>query len=89
MRYYGTVFNSDAICRVGNTQVNVGEPHLPASFGGHGRSNILPSNVEAVAGDHDLHVVNFTPSVCLHVDIKPDEGEDMILYYRGKSFILE
>ncbi len=54
------------------------------SFGGRGRSSILPSNVESVAGDHDFHVVNFTPSVCLHVDIKPDEGEDMISYYRGQ-----
>ncbi len=59
------------------------------SFGGRGRTSILPSNVITVAGDHDFHVVNFTPSVCLHVDIKPDEGEDMISYYRGKPFILE
>jgi hypothetical protein len=55
------------------------------SFGGRGRSNILLSNVESVAGDHDFHIVNFTPSVCLHVDIKPEEGQDMISYYKGKS----
>ena len=58
------------------------------SFGGRGRSSILPFNLETVAGDHDFHVVNFTPGVCLHVDIKPNEGEDMILYYRGRTFIL-
>ncbi len=68
--------------------VNIGEPHLPVSFGGRGRSSILPSNVETVAGDHDFHVDNFTPSVCLHVDIKPDEGQDMISYYRVKSCFL-
>jgi hypothetical protein len=67
-----------------HNQVNIGEPHLLVSFGGRGRSSILPSNVESVAGDHDFHVVNFMPSVCLHVDIKPDEGQDMISYYRGK-----
>ena len=65
--------------------VNIGEPHLPVSFGGRDRNNILPSNVESVAGDHDFYIVNFTPSVYLHVDIKPDEGQDMISYYRGKS----
>ena len=55
------------------------------SFGGRGRSNILPSNAESVAGDHDFHIVNFTPSVCLHVDINADEGQGMISYYKGKS----
>ena len=55
------------------------------TFGGRGRSNILPSNVESVAGDHDFYIVNFTPSVRLHVYVKPDKGQDMISYYRGKS----
>ena len=71
-----------------HNQVSIGEPHLPVSFGGRGWSNILPSKVESVAGDHDFHVVNFTLSVCIHVDIKPDEGKDMISYYKGKPCML-
>ena len=67
-----------------NNWVKIGEPRLLMSFCGRDRSSILPSNVESVAGDHDFHVVNFTPSVCLHVDIKSDEGQDIISYYIGK-----
>ena len=67
-----------------HNKVNIGEPHLPVSLGGRGRSSILPSNVESVASDHDFYIVNFTPSVCLRVDIKPDEGQDMISYYRAR-----
>ncbi len=59
------------------------------SFGGRGRSSIFPLNVETVAGGRDFHVVNFTPSVCLHVDIKHDEGEDVISHCKGKTCILE
>ena len=67
-----------------HNQGNVGDPHLLVSFGARGRSSILPSNVECVAGDHDFHDVNITLSVCLQVDIKPNEGQEMISYYRGK-----
>ena len=67
-----------------HNQANIGEPHIPWSFGGRGQSNILPLDVESFVGEHDFHVVNFTPSVCLRVDIKPDEGQDMISYYKGK-----
>ena len=65
-------------------KVNIGEPHLLVAFGVRGRTSILSSNVETVAGDQDFHVVNFTPSGCIHVDIKPNEGQDMSSHYRGK-----
>jgi hypothetical protein len=41
--------------------------------------------VKSVVGDHDFHVVNFTPNVYLHADDNPDEGENMISYYKGRS----
>ena len=64
-------------------QVNVGEPAFPVAFGGRGKRSILPTVVDAVAGDHDFHVVSLTPSVTLAVGVKPDEGQDMVSYYRG------
>ncbi len=39
-------------------KVNVGEPHLAVSFGGRGRHNILPTDVAAVAGDHDFKILS-------------------------------
>jgi len=44
--------------------------------------------MESVDGYHDFHVVSFTPRVCLHVDIKPNEGQDMISYYKGVLLLL-
>ena len=64
-------------------KIQVGEPHLAVGFGGRGRRSILPSDVNAVAGDHDFKIVSLTPSVTLRVDVKPDEGEDTTSYYRG------
>ena len=65
-------------------KISVGEPHLAVSFGGRGRCSILPTDVKAVAGDHDFKIVSLTPSVTLRVDVKPDEGEDGTSYYRGE-----
>jgi hypothetical protein len=66
-------------------KINVGEPHLAVSFGGRGRCSILPTDVKAVAGDHDFKIVSLTPSVTLRVEVKPDEDEDGTSYYRGVS----
>ena len=73
------VFSMDDKAKVG-----VGEPHLAVSFGGRGRCNVLPTDVKAIAGDHDFKIVNLTPSVTLRVDVQPDEGEDCTSYYRGE-----
>jgi hypothetical protein len=69
------------------TKIHVGEPHLAVGFGGRGRRSILPTDVKAIAGDHDFKIVSLTPSVTLRVDIKPDEGEDRTSYYRGVFII--
>ena len=69
-------------------KVNVGEPHLAVAFGGRGRRSILPTDVQAIAGDHDFKIVSLTPSVTLRVDVKPDEGEDGTSSYRGVSLML-
>lgn len=61
----------------------MGEPALAVAFGGRGRKSILPSDINAVAGDHDFHVVSLTPSVTLEVGVPANEGEDMCSYYRG------
>ena len=65
-------------------KISVGEPHLAVSFGGRGRCSILPTDVKAIAGDHDFKIVNLTPSVTLRVEVQPDEGEDCTSYYRGE-----
>jgi hypothetical protein len=66
-----------------NAKISVGEPHLVASFGGQVGCIILPSDVEAIAGDHDFKVVSLTPSVTLRVNVQTDEGENCTSYYRG------
>jgi len=66
-------------------KVHVGEPHLVVGFGGQGRHSILPTNVQAVAGDHDFKIVSLTPSVTLRVDVKHGEEEDGTSYYRVMS----
>jgi len=61
-------------------KVSVGEPHLVVAFGGRCRQSILPSDVKAIAGDHDFTIVSLTPSVALRVDVKLDEGADETSY---------
>ncbi len=51
-------------------QVNVGEPSLPIQLAARGKASIGPSGFELVAGDHDFHVVNLTPSVTLLNEVK-------------------
>ena len=36
----------------------------------------MPVGYQLIAGDHDFHVVNLTPSVTLLTDIKPNENGD-------------
>ena len=50
-------------------KVNVGEPHLAASFGWRGRRNILPTDVTSIAGGHDFKIFSLTPSVTLRVEV--------------------
>ena len=69
-------------------KIHVGEPHLAVGFGGRGRRSILPSDVKAIAGDHDFKIVSLTPSVTMRVDANPDEGEDRTSFYRGVLIIL-
>jgi hypothetical protein len=69
-------------------KIHVGEPHLAVGFGGRVRRSILPTNVKAIAGDHDFKIVSLTPSATLRVDVKPDEGEDRTSFYRGVLIIL-
>ena len=47
----------------------------------------MPSGYDLVAGDHDFHVCNLTPSVTLLTDIKahPDGNGDLPSLYKGDS----
>jgi len=69
-------------------KIHVGEPHLAVGFGGRRRRSILPTDVKAIAGDHDFKILSLTPSATLRVDVKPDEGEDRTSYYRGVFIVL-
>ncbi len=50
-----------------------------------GNASIVPSGYQLVAGDHDFHVVNLTPSVTLLTEIKADIDGDGGLpsFYKG------
>jgi hypothetical protein len=50
--------------------VSIGEPSLPIQLAQRGKASIVPSGCEIVAGDHDFHVCNLTPSVTLITEIK-------------------
>ena len=67
----------------GKAKISVDEPRLALSFSVRGRCIILPSDVKAIAGDHDFKVVSLTPSVSLRVEVQPNEGEDGTSCYRG------
>ena len=47
----------------------------------------MPVGYKLIAGDHDFHVVNLTPSVTLLTDIKPNENGDGGLpsFYKGAT----
>jgi len=53
-------------------KIHVGESHLAVGLGGRGRRSILPTDVKAIAADHDFKIVSLTPSVNLRVDVKPE-----------------
>ena len=50
-----------------------------------GKSSIVPSGYNLVAGDHDFHVVNLTPSVTLLTEIKSNSNGNGELpsFYKG------
>jgi hypothetical protein len=66
-------------------KINIGEPHIAVIFGGRGRCNILPTDANAIADDHDFKVMSLTPSVTLCVDTSPDKGENGTSFYGGES----
>jgi len=67
-------------------RVNIGEPSLPIQLTSRGKSSIVFVGYQLIAGDHDFHVVNLTPSVTLLTDIKPNENGEGGLpnFYKGK-----
>ena len=71
-------------------QVNVGEPECGIAFGGRGRRSLMPAEMDALAGDHDFHVVSLTPSVTLMVDFEGvDAGVDVTTasFYQGQAHV--
>ena len=66
-------------------QVNIGEPSLPIQWAGRGKASIVPVDCNLVAGDHDFHVVNLTPSVTLLTEVKPnpDGNKELPSFYKG------
>jgi len=69
-------------------QVNVGEPSLPIQLAARGKASIVPSGFDLVAGDHDFHVVNLTPSVTLLTEVKanPDGSGKLPSFYKGAHY---
>ena len=70
-------------------QVNIGEPDLAIQLASRGKSSIVPAGFQLVAGDHDFHVVNLTPSVTLLTEIKPhpDGNGGLPSFYKGELLI--
>jgi hypothetical protein len=56
-------------------QVKIGEPSLPIQLAARGKECMVPACCELVAGDHDFHVVNLTPSVTLLTEVKSDAAK--------------
>jgi hypothetical protein len=71
-------------------QVNIGEPSLPIQLASRGKASIVPAGYRLVAGDHDFHVVNLTPSVTLLTEINanPDGNEGLPSFYKGMYALL-
>ena len=71
-------------------QVNVGEPSLPIQLASRGKACIVPTGFDLVAGDHDFHVVNLTPSVTLLTEVKadPDGSGKLPSFYKGAHYYL-
>ncbi len=65
--------------------MNIGEPSLPIQLAGRGKASIVPVVCNLVAGDHDFHVVNLTPSVTLLTEVKPnpDGNRELPRFYKG------
>ncbi len=70
--------------------MNIGEPSLPIQLAQRGKSGIVPTGCELVAGDHDFHVVNLTPSVTLVTEVKAnlDGTEELPSFYKDVIAIL-
>ena len=64
--------------------MNIGEPSLPIQLAQRGKSCIVPSCCELVAGDHDFHVVKLTPNVTLVTKVKAnlDGTEELPSFYK-------
>ena len=71
-------------------KVNIGEPSLPIQLVQRGKANSVPCGLELVAGDHDFHVCNLTPSVTLLTDIKahPDGDGELPSLYKGYGILI-
>jgi hypothetical protein len=53
--------------------VNIGEPSWPIQLAGiRDKAIIVQAGCNLVAGDHDFHVVNLTPSVTILTEVKPN-----------------
>ena len=66
--------------------MSIGEPSLPIQLASRGKASIVPAGYDLVAGDHDFHVVNLTPSVTLLTEIKenPDGNGGLPSLYKGE-----
>jgi hypothetical protein len=76
--------------RFPSLKVNIGEPALPIQSASTGKPSIVvPVGFQMVAGDHDFHVVNLTPSVTLLAEVRPNldgvYGELPSFYKGGTS----
>jgi hypothetical protein len=87
-------FNSD-LCVISAScddmcEVNVGEPSLPIQLAQRGKASIVPWGFDLVAGDHDFHVCNLTPSVTLLTNIKahPDGDGRLPSLYKGNIILI-
>jgi hypothetical protein len=58
---------------------------LAIQLAGRGKTSIVPSGYQLVAGDHDFHVVNLTPSVTLLTEVKAnlDDNSGLPSFYKG------
>ena len=58
---------------------------MPIQLASRGKSSIVSSGYQLVAGDHDFHVVNLTPSVTLLTEVKanPDGNGNLPSLYKG------
>ncbi len=68
--------------------INIGEPSLPIQLASREKASIVPSCCELVAGDHDFHVVNLTPSVSLLIEVIENLDDGLPSLYKGEYILL-